>query len=279
MNAGAVCLAARRVRRYPPGVRRNVRAPARALPYAGSMEPINFRRGDDGVAATRLLPGLILVGLGALFLLDNLRIISASEWARYWPVILVAVGLYKMVEPRSDGDRVIGGVLTVAGLMFLGDSLGLAYLGWENFWPLALIGLGLLLLFQRLPWGGGDPANPGSADGTPAAPFDDVAVFGGSKRVVTGEFKGGNVTAIFGGVELDLRNAVMTAPAATIEVTAIFGGAEIRVPEYWSVSAQCPGIFGGFNDRSHQPDPYRQPPPKRLLVKGAAVFGGVNVKN
>jgi hypothetical protein len=71
----------------------------------------------------------------------------------------------------------------------------------------------------------------------------------------------------------------MTVSAATIEVTAIFGGAQIQVPENWSVSAQCPGIFGGFNDRSHQPDPYRQPPPKRLLVKGVAVFGGVEVKN
>jgi hypothetical protein len=234
-----------------------------------------MRRDTEGAAAARLLPGLILVGLGALFLLDNLHILPAREWVRYWPAILIAVGIYKLIDSRSHGEQVVGGILTVAGFLFLGESLHIPYLGWADFWPLALIGLGLLLLFQRLPWAAPRPDKLPRIDGA----MDDVAIFGGSKRRVIGDFRGGRITAIFGGVELDLRQANMPADAAELEVAAIFGGADIRVPEQWSVVAECPGIFGGFSDRSHQPDPLQNPRPKRLIIKGAAVFGGVDVKN
>jgi hypothetical protein len=62
-------------------------------------------------------------------------------------------------------------------------------------------------------------------------------------------------------------------------VDVVFGGADLRIPETWSAVVQGTGVFGAFTDNSRQPDPSRTPNPKRLVVKGAAVFGHVEVRN
>ena len=105
------------------------------------------------------------------------------------------------------------------------------------------------------------------------------AIFGGGKRKITGDFKGGDVLAIFGGYEVDLRSATMSADEAVINANAMFGGIEIRVPDTWSVQLQVTGIFGGHEDKTHQPDSRLVPNPKRLIVRGATMFGGLGVKN
>jgi hypothetical protein len=105
-------------------------------------------------------------------------------------------------------------------------------------------------------------------------------VFGGAKRVVgSQDFRGGEVVAIFGGVELDLRQAGMAGDSAVLEITAIFGGVELKIPQHWSAVVEGAGIFGGYSDETLQPNPAQFPGAKRLIVKGSAVFGGVEVKN
>jgi predicted membrane protein len=113
--------------------------------------------------------------------------------------------------------------------------------------------------------------------------------FGGKKKIVAKNFAGGDVVAIFGGYEIDLSEADMTGSPIEIEVVNIFGGGEIRVPPGWEVSLQTVGIFGGCGDRTWHPEPAPPgakypdgspvPPPKRLIIKGVAIFGGMTVKN
>jgi predicted membrane protein len=105
------------------------------------------------------------------------------------------------------------------------------------------------------------------------------SIFGGSSRKVSGDFKGADLVAVFGGGGLDLRNATMSADEAVVSVNAIFGGFEIRVPETWLVDVHVAGIFGGHEDKTHQPDPRLVPNPKRLTVRGSTIFGGLGVKN
>lgn len=103
-----------------------------------------------------------------------------------------------------------------------------------------------------------------------------VAVFGGTER--KGRWRVGphlRAVAVFGGVELDLTDAVFEAPEVVIEVTAIFGGVEIRVPENVSLHGGGVGIFGGFSVREQTAaDPYAPV----VRVKGAAVFGGCEAR-
>ena len=90
-----------------------------------------------------------------------------------------------------------------------------------------------------------------------------------------------------GGFEIDLTEADMQGAETYIEVVAIFGGGEIRVPAQWEVVLENVGIFGGASDRTHHPEPpppsapgsASRPAPKRLIIKGVSIFGGLNVKN
>jgi len=239
---------------------------------------------DSGTATASLIVGLTIVAIGVLFLLDNFGVPVGNFW-RYWPAILIAIGLAKIVDSRDAAGRSGGAIILVVGVVFMADKIGLPFLKDRNLWdlwPLAIIAVGFMLLWGALegkgidsvaaaPWNRGAPAAPGT--------YSMFSVFGGSNRRVTGEFKGATLTAVFGGGGLDLRNATMPADEALVMVNAIFGGFEIRVPETWVAQMQVTGVFGGHDDKTHQPDPRLVPNPKRLVVRGATIFGGLAVRN
>ena len=88
-------------------------------------------------------------------------------------------------------------------------------------------------------------------------------------------FRGGDLNAFMGGVELDLRQAAIAEPPAVIDVFAMWGGIEIRVPERWSVDPRVTAILGGFEDKTRSPDDSTE----RLVVRGLVLMGGIEIKN
>ncbi|WP_354645034.1 DUF1707 SHOCT-like domain-containing protein [Kitasatospora camelliae] len=103
-----------------------------------------------------------------------------------------------------------------------------------------------------------------------------VAVFGGATR--KGRWRVGShlrAVAVFGGVEIDLTDAVFESPEVVVEVAAVFGGVDIKVPENVSLHGGGVGIFGGFDVKEQTAaDPYAPV----VRVKGAAVFGGCEAR-
>jgi Domain of unknown function (DUF5668)/Cell wall-active antibiotics response 4TMS YvqF len=226
--------------------------------------------------STGLVPGMIVVGLGVLFLLNNLHIVTVRNWWALWPVVLIAVGLTKLVDSPRHGDRTGGIVMVTIGGVFLANNLG--WLSWEvwEWWPLLLIAAGLFMLLNRTGAGlmAGIRLRP---QGAPKA--DAIAVFGGFKRQVsTEDYRGASYVAIFGGGEIDLRRAQIQADSAVIDIQAIFGGFELKVPTNWLVVNEVVGIFGGTGDETLQPSP-DMPGVRKLIVRGSAIFGGVGIKN
>ena len=140
-------------------------------------------------------------------------------------------------------------------------------------------------------------AHPGSGFGRSAnfsesgSPrLNEANIFwGGRRRIVSTNFTGGEIIAIFGGYEIDLTESEMAGDQIQIDVVSIFGGGEIRVPRNWEVVMDTVGIFGGNSDRTTHPerpapgttnrDGSPVPPPKRVIIKGVAIFGGLGVKN
>jgi predicted membrane protein len=238
-----------------------------------------YHRSSELGEAQRLIPAIVLIAVGALFLLSNLHIFFIRDWLQYWPAILVAVGVVKLVDSQDNGGRVAGGILVGVGGLLLARSLGYIEVGIRELWPLVLIGVGVLMLFQRTgEWHWQFPS--GVSDSVTGNTLRETAVFGGGKRNVTAtDFKGGKIDAVFGGFEIDLRRAAIEGDSASLELNAVFGGIEVRIPESWSVVAKGAGVFGGFVDSTTQPDPRIYPVVKRLVVRGAAVFGGVELKN
>ena len=106
----------------------------------------------------------------------------------------------------------------------------------------------------------------------------ETAVFGGVERHISAQdFHGAQCTAVFGACKIDLRDAQMQGKEATLETYAVFGGVELQIPEDWEVVNRSTAIFGGIGDqRRHAPT---GPDTKTLILEGAAVFGGVQIKN
>ena len=231
--------------------------------------------GACGSITPGLIFGLAIVAVGVVFLLGNFGFPVERFW-HFWPLALVAVGLAKVIDARDTPGRTWGAILIIAGVVLVGDEIYLPFFHvtlWQ-LWPLALIAFGGIMLWGALE---GKPLTGKWSIDT--CRISQYAVFGGGKRKLTGDFKGGDVFALFGGYEVDLRNASMEAEEAVINANAMFGGIEIRVPESWQAIMQVTGIFGGHEDKTHQPDPRLVPNPKRLIVRGATMFGGMTVKN
>ena len=239
------------------------------------MQPHEDWRGRGSIPG--IVPALIVIGIGVLFLLNNLNIFFIHDVWRYWPVILIAAGLAKMVDSPVSSGRITGGILVGVGVLFLADNLGFLNLSWENFWPLVLIGAGLVMLWSRLA-----PPPAGTTNipaGAPESTLNEYAIFGGGDRkVITDDFRGGQVFAMFGGFNIDLRRAGMRGDSAVIYVTSMFGGVDFKVPPNWIVVGQVVAIFGGFGNKSVEPSA-DMPGVKRLYIKGSSLFGGVAVKN
>ncbi len=103
-----------------------------------------------------------------------------------------------------------------------------------------------------------------------------VAVMGGSEdRVTSKSFKGGYLTAIMGGIQLDLTDAAMEQKPATIEANIIMGGAAIKVPHEWKVNLDVTQTMAGVKEKGRQSDLSKETPD--LLVTGKIVMGGLEI--
>lgn len=241
-------------------------------------------------SSERYIPAIILIGVGAIFFLNNLHVLPVRDVARYWPTILIAVGIVQLMDSAFAAGRTSGGILVAVGSFMLARNLGYLDFRLRDMWPLILIALGILMLLDRtVLWNGRIKVGVShlserhrrwrEAEVVPGL-LNEHSVFGGGKRKVnTNDFKGGKIDAVFSGYEIDLREAIMPGDSAVVEANAVFGGIEIRIPITWSAVVQGVGVFGAFQDETIQPNLTLNPNPKRLIVKGGAVFGAVEVKN
>jgi len=223
-----------------------------------------------------LLGGVVIIAIGVLLLLDQFDVIRFRDVSRYWPLALVVIGLMKLASGRDASTRIGGAILAGIGAALLAHKLGYLYLEWRLLGPVAIIGVGVWLLFRALHTRRQDE-DPAAR---PAAVLNEWVVFGGGRLVSTAQdFRGGDVLAAFGGYELDLSKAALAGETAIIEATALFGGVEIRVPEDWNVVSKGVAILGGFEDKTIHPRPQLGVRRNELVIKGLAMFGGVEVKN
>jgi hypothetical protein len=105
-----------------------------------------------------------------------------------------------------------------------------------------------------------------------------TAIFGGVKRtVVSKNFMGGEIVAVFGGAEIDLTHADING-LVKLEATNIFGGTKLIVPPTWDVQSEMVAIFGGVEDKRRiQPELINRN--KRLVLYGTAFLGGLEIKS
>lgn len=232
-----------------------------------------------------LVPGLVLLIIGTVFLLSNLGFFDIRIIRDYWPSLIIAFGLGHLLFPRhgarsivwSAAFIVIGGLLQAQALGYIHSNV------WAIVWPVWLIFLGLSFLFRgrarfsgcagASPWGGSNP-NPVNHNR-----LNENSVFSGIKqRVDSQEFEGGYLSAVCSGIEIDLRDANTKMDELIIQADAVFGGIDLTLPAHWNVTVRGSGVFGGYEDKTH---PAANPAEKHphVTITGSAVFGAVVVRN
>ena len=218
----------------------------------------------------QLIAGLVLAALGVLFTLDNLHIVHAREVLRYWPAVLLLIGISHILQARSTAAMIGGAIWILFGGVLLGERLNMIS-NVLRFWPLFLVGVGGYVIWRSF---NREEAQPGDRSERVSA----VSVLGGvDRRVTATKFQGADLTAFMGGGKLDLREAI-AAPGseAVIDVTAMMGGYEIKIPETWNVIVELMPFMGGYEDKTRHPT---DPSAPRLRVRGFVMMGGVEIRN
>jgi predicted membrane protein len=216
-----------------------------------------------------IIGAVVFIVVGTVLMLEKLGYLPWGFAIHFWPMIFVVIGVVKLVYA---GGRPTGAVLIGLGVLLQLNEMGITHLNFWDLWPVLIIVAGVAMLWQALhKESAGVSSNPN---------FDALYVFGGGDRQVnTKNFKGGSLFAVFGGYKVDFKNADIEGDQAVLDASAIFGGGEIRVPENWLVSMKGVGIFGAYEDKTRhvQPDPSK--PTKTLIIRGVAMFGGIEIKN
>ena len=208
--------------------------------------------------------GVGFVLFGTALLLDQLGLVEIARSIRYWPILLVLFGLSLVTQVFSSGDAPAerprnhhaGGLiwLIVLGFVFSGAA-------------------------SRHRTERVDPSDRTSL----------FAVMGSDERAsVATEFRGGEMTSIMGGTDLDLRHATIPAGGeAVLTVVAVMGGAVVRVPRDWAVDVQVTPFLGGVKDergRASMADSQTDAPQAgtsrpHLVLRGSVVMGGLVIKS
>lgn len=113
----------------------------------------------------------------------------------------------------------------------------------------------------------------------PAAgrPSRIICVFGGAMRRGTWHVPAvTTVVTVFGGADLDLRDAILPGKEISIRAVSVFGGVNITVPPSMRVTDSGVAVFGG-RDIPGDSDESSGPDAPLLKLEGACVFGGISV--
>lgn len=273
---------------------------------------------SESPVTPQLVVGLLIIFVGVAFTLDELGYAPALSLLKFWPMALILVGVTKMLAAREGGGAFAGLLFTCVGVWLQGEQLNLIHISLRSMWPIALVLFGGYLVWQGLgkrdvqaappqpppfppidvppfePRDAGHarsyarPAdippipNPNLIDGSNARVTDTnsrmhaMAILGAVSRGNNSTtFRRADLLAVMGGCEIDLRKAAINGEAI-IDVFAMWGGIEIKVPEDWTVVSQVVPLMGGVDDKTRPPQTATA---HRLVLRGVAIMGGIEIKN
>jgi predicted membrane protein len=217
------------------------------------------------IARVKLVAGVFFAALGILMTLDNFDLSVASRILRYWPVVLIAIGLIRLTE---RADRVMGVIILVVGSVLLAGNTNWIRFSIFNLWPVALIVGGAAIVSHALGW----RRSPEEADSSRPTLWMVLS----TRKVIDDRqaYAGGRIVTFLGGCELDLTKADIENAPAVIEAVVMWGGIVIRVPAEWDVVGEVIPIMGGIEIKTHPARGGRQ-----LIVRGLAFMGGMEIKS
>lgn len=211
--------------------------------------------------------GLFLfIGIGIL--LHQIEVWDFGYIIRtWWPLILIAIGFLQLINRKNSSPVVSLMFIIVGGLLLLNQWTDVNLTAF--IWPLIFILIGLTIIFSRIKHHKVLDSNNS---------IEAFSIFSGTNlRSQSKDFQGGEITSIFGGAEIDLRDTVIAEKGAAFDLTSIFGGIVIIVPENVHVEITGLPIFGGWEDKTRRASDSNDVPV--IKINCLAIFGGVEIKD
>lgn len=239
----------------------------------------------------KIAGGIMVVILGSLYLANELGA-QIPAWVFTWKMFLIMMGL--VVGIKSSFKRPMWLALVAIGSAFLISDFNPDWNIRPILWPIALIVIGLVMIFKprrkfsqqkwerwqkHMGYSGGmhgcEKKNFNSNDNY----IYSSSFMGGVKKIViTKDFKGGEISNVFGGAEYDLSQADIT-DTATLEINQVFGGTKLIIPANWEVKSELVAVFGGIDDKRPIMPNTMQDSNKILILKGTTYFGGIDIRS
>ncbi len=200
------------------------------------------------------LLGFVIVIIGILFLGNSLELWNANLFFEGWWTLFIIVPSLISILKREWFSGTLGLSIGMFLLLAANDIVD-----WSLIGPLFIIFVGLAIVLAEKP------------KDFKVAKSEYLAIFSGSENKIVGEFKGTEATTIFGGIDLDLRKAVIKSDVV-IKCSCLFGGIDILVPENVKVTVKGTPIFGGIENSCENNDG------NTITIDCLCVFGGISVK-
>ncbi len=261
-----------------------------------------WRREEKSHRRGKVFGGFLIVAAGSLFLAKELGM-QIPQWLFTWKMFLIAIGFLIGVKHnfRHAGWfflMLIGGAFLLADIY---PDIAIKPI----LWPSLVILIGLVIMFKphknrRDKWqkmhdkfhqrrygrhgrdGNGNPFDCGmNMVGTDTSEdYIDSTTFMAAikKNVLSKNFKGGDITNVFGGTELNLTQADFTG-TATLDLTNVFGGTKLLVPANWEIHSDLVSAFGNIEDKRPIESNTSTESPKILILKGTTFMGGIEIKS
>ncbi len=253
-----------------------------------------WHRWEESHKRGKVMGGLLVVAAGSLFLAKELGA-AIPQWIFTWKMFLIALGLVVAVKHKFRGFGWLA-LMLIGGAFLLGDVMPTLAIK-PLIWPIAIILFGLFLIFKprrhrqwRRHWGKWEDGDKQAyynrfscvreGESIHEDTIDSTSVMGGVKKnVLSKNFKGGEVTNIFGGAEINLSQADFEG-TVTLEVTNIFGGTKLIVPSNWEISTeQTTSVLGSIEDKRPVQPKTSSASAKILVLKGTTIFGGIDIRS
>lgn len=221
-----------------------------------------------------ILWGLVFIIVGLIIGCNAMGLTNINIFfTGWWTLFIIVPSFIGLFKDDSKTWNIIWLVIGIVLLLCARDVLSFSIIG-KLIFPFILVMIGLSFIFkdafrtkvnEKI-----KKLNSERVDGE-----DFCATFGGIKNSFKDqEFKGANIDAIFGGVEIDLSDAIINHDEV-INVSAIFGGVDIKAPKSVNIKVKSTPIFGGVSNKLK--DDFNESLPT-IYVNAFCLFGGVDIK-
>lgn len=220
--------------------------------------------------------GIAIIGLGIIFGGNAIGLFNIDVFFDgWWTLFIIIPSVVSLVTEKEKISSLC--FIGVGVVLLLAAQNVFSYeVAWKVILAIFLVMIGITIIVKSLIHSKSDEevAKKVKDLGDGKTMDSQMAIFSGSDRAYKDEvFAGSNIVAIFGGVNLDLRNAKFEKDTV-IKAFALFGGIDIAVPDDVKVKIKSGFIFGGFSDdRKNATEKGKY----TIYIDAAGGFGGVSV--